>query len=103
MELPLLPAVLNWQTFPERSLPGCIACRIWHEVLQCQRFHRRALMMPRAAALSRTPGEPDRGGKLFEKVGNCRGTTFKVPKNHLAESEAGWSTGHPLCGATSVT
>lgn len=24
MELPLLPAVLNWQTFPERSLLGAL-------------------------------------------------------------------------------
>lgn len=41
--------------------------------------------------------------EAFRKVENCRGTTFKVPKNHLVESEAGWSTGHSLCGATSVT
>lgn len=60
-------------------------------------------MMPGAAMLSRTPGEPDRGGKLFKKVENCRGTTFKVSKNHLVESESGWSTGHSLCGTTSVT
>lgn len=51
-------------------------------------------------------GNP-RGARLrwkdFRKVENCRGTTFKVPKNHVADSEAGWSTEHPLCCATSVT
>lgn len=103
MELPLLPAVLNWQTFPERSLPGCLACRIWHEVLRCQRFHTGALMMPRVAALSGNP----RGARLrweaFRKVENCRGTTSEIPKNHVVDSEAGWSTGHSLCCTTSVT
>lgn len=58
-------------------------------------------MMPRAAALSRTPGEPDRGGKLLERSDTAE--MFKVPKNHLVASESGWSTGHSLRGATSVT
>lgn len=41
-------------------------------------------MMPKAAALSRAPGEPTRGGKPFEKVENCRRNYFQSPKNHLA-------------------
>lgn len=40
--------------------------------------------------------------KDFRKVENCRGTTFKVPKNRVVDGEAGWSTEHSLCCATSV-
>lgn len=60
-------------------------------------------MMPRAVALSGTPGEPDRGGKLFERSKIAEELLFKVPKIHLVESEEGWNTRHSLSGATSVT
>jgi hypothetical protein len=39
MGFSLLPAaLLQRQTFPELLLPGFIAIRIWHLVLQCQGF-----------------------------------------------------------------
>lgn len=63
-------------------------------------------MMPTAAALSGAPGKPARGSELLEKVGNCSScihapTTIPTKKRIMWESEAGWSAGHSLCGATS--
>lgn len=61
---------------------------ILHNVAEGAPVSDRALMMPRAAALSRTPGEQQSSGKLFERSE----TTFMFPKIHLVENEAGWST-----------
>lgn len=51
----------------------------------------------------KNPREARLRWEAFGKVGNCRGTQKKKKKNHLVESEPGWSTGHSLFGATSVT
>ncbi len=61
-------------------------------------------MMHRAVALSRTPGEPDRGRKLSERskiAGELLSRSLKFI--WLRRVRKGGSAGHSLSGATSVT
>lgn len=54
--LPLLPAALNWQTFPRRSAGRPLA-ECASELFQRHRLCKGALMTPEASALSGTPRE----------------------------------------------